>query len=105
MALGLNVSVKNAYDIDFHEEFDAVFSNAVLHWIKDADRMIGNVFRALRPGGRFVAECGGHKCNLTIQTALVAELEERGYDGGPRIPGISRPLRTTAVDWRRQDSR
>ena len=86
LALGLNVSVTDAYDIDFHEEFDAVFSNAVLHWIKDADRMIGNVFRALRPGGRFVAECGGHKCNLTIQTALVAELEKRGYDGWAANP-------------------
>ena len=32
--LGLNVSVQNAYEIDFQEEFDAVFSNAVLHWIK-----------------------------------------------------------------------
>jgi SAM-dependent methyltransferase len=86
LALGLNVSVKNACDIDFNEEFDAVFSNAVLHWIKDADRVIGNVFRALRPHGRFVAECGGHKCNLTIQTALVAELEKRGYDGWAANP-------------------
>ena len=62
LGLELNVSVQNAYEIDFHEEFDAVFSNAVLHWMKDADRVISNVFRALRAGGRFVAECGGHKC-------------------------------------------
>jgi trans-aconitate methyltransferase len=81
LALGLNVTVRNATEIEFHAEFDAVFSNAVLHWIKDADRVIHKVFEALRPGGRFVAECGGHKCIETIQTALVTELEQRGYDG------------------------
>jgi SAM-dependent methyltransferase len=82
----LNVSVQNAYEIDFREEFDAVFSNAVLHWLKDADRVIRNVFQALRPGGRFVAECGGDKCCQTIQTALVTELERRGYDGWAANP-------------------
>jgi SAM-dependent methyltransferase len=86
LALNLDVSVRNAYEIDFLDEFDAVFSNAVLHWLKDADRVIRNVFRALRPGGRFVAECGGHKCCETIQTALVAELERRGYDGWSANP-------------------
>jgi SAM-dependent methyltransferase len=72
--------------MDFHEEFDAVFSNAVLHWIKDADRVIQKVFKALRPGGRFVAECGGDKCVETIQTALVTELANRGYDGWAASP-------------------
>lgn len=84
--LGLNVVVQNAYEIDFRAEFDAVFSNAALHWMKDADRVINNVFRALRAGGRFVAECGGHKCVETIQTALVAELDRRGYDGWAANP-------------------
>jgi SAM-dependent methyltransferase len=86
LGLALNVSVQNAYEIDFREEFDAVFSNAVLHWLKDADRVIRNVFQALRPGGRFVAECGGDKCCQTIQTALVTELERRGYDGWAANP-------------------
>jgi trans-aconitate methyltransferase len=86
LALGVNVTVKDATEMDFAEEFDAVFSNAVLHWIKDADRVIQNVFRALRPGGRFVAECGGHKCVEAIHTALVAELEMRGYDGWAASP-------------------
>lgn len=39
--------------------FDAVFSNAVLHWIPEADEVIAGVAHALRPGGRFVAEFGG----------------------------------------------
>lgn len=84
--LGLNVSLQDATEMDFDDEFDAVFSNAVLHWIPDADRLIGNVFRALRNGGRFVAECGGHKCVETIRTALIAELEKRGYDGHASDP-------------------
>jgi trans-aconitate methyltransferase len=84
--LGLDIVVMDAVNMTFHEEFDAVFSNAVLHWIKDADRLIHRVFNALRPGGRFVAECGGYKCNQTIVTALVTELTTRGYDGESAIP-------------------
>lgn len=86
LALGLDATVQSAIEMDFHEEFDAVFSNAVLHWIKDADRLLQRVFEALRPGGRFVAECGGHKCVETIQTALITELEMRGYDGWAANP-------------------
>lgn len=85
-ALDLDASVRSATEMDFREEFDAVFSNAVLHWITDADRVIQNVFRALRPGGRFVAECGGHRCVETIQHALVTELERRGHDGWAANP-------------------
>src|SRR5262245_5771995 len=60
--LGLDAHVMNGEELPFHEEFDAVFSNAVLHWIKNADPMIAGVYRALKPGGRFVAECGGYGC-------------------------------------------
>ena len=58
-ALGLDARVMPAEDLPFDQEFDAVFSNAVLHWIRRADPMIAGVHRALKPGGRFVAECGG----------------------------------------------
>jgi len=80
-ALGLDVSVRSATEMEYRDAFDAVFSNAVLHWIADADRVIRNVHRALRSGGRFVGECGGHRCVETIQRALVAELDRRGHDG------------------------
>jgi trans-aconitate methyltransferase len=86
LALGLNVAVRNAIEMDFHEEFDAVFSNAVLHWIKDADAVIHRVRKALRPNGRFVAECGGDKCVETIRMALITELANRGYDGRAADP-------------------
>ena len=72
--------------LPYREEFDAVFSNAVLHWIKQADEMIAGVHRALRPGGRFVAECGGFGCVDKIRHALVEALNERGIDGESRVP-------------------
>jgi SAM-dependent methyltransferase len=67
--LGLDAHVMNAEALAFREEFDAVFSNAVLHWITRADPMIAAVYRSLRPGGRFVAECGGHGCVHKIRAA------------------------------------
>jgi SAM-dependent methyltransferase len=79
--LGLEVIEKSAYDLDVEGRFDAVFSNAALHWMKDADRVIGNVARALRPKGRFIAELGGHDCVKTLLSALIEELERRGLDG------------------------
>ena len=49
----------DARDFAFAEPFDAIFSNATLHWIKEPERVIACVRRALKPGGRFVAEFGG----------------------------------------------
>ena len=56
---GLDAHVADATKLTFQGEFDAVFSNAVLHWVKDADAAIAGVKRALVPGGRFVGEFGG----------------------------------------------
>jgi trans-aconitate methyltransferase len=67
--------------LTFTDEFDAVFSNAALHWMKRADAVLAGVWRALLPGGRFVAECGGHGCVATIHAALLAALARRGIDG------------------------
>jgi trans-aconitate methyltransferase len=84
--LGLNAHAISGEDLPYKEEFDAVFSNAVLHWIKRADPMIAGVYRSLKPGGRFVAECGGHGCVQKIRTALVQALDRRGVDGEARVP-------------------
>jgi trans-aconitate methyltransferase len=84
--LGLEVVEKSASDMDFVARFDAVFSNAALHWMKDADAVIGRIARALRPRGRFVAEMGGHGCVATIHSALIEELDRRGYDGRAASP-------------------
>jgi trans-aconitate methyltransferase len=55
----LQFEVMDAREISFAEPFDAVFSNATLHWIKEAEKVIVGVAKVLRPCGRFVAEFGG----------------------------------------------
>jgi trans-aconitate methyltransferase len=85
-SLGLDARVGDGEALSFDGEFDAVFSNAVLHWLKRADAAISGVYRALRPNGRFVAECGGAGCVHTIRTALVRALDARGVDGEARVP-------------------
>ena len=84
--LGLDVREQDARELDFYEEFDAVFSNAVLHWIGEADPVIENVYRALRTGGRFVGEFGGCGNCQVIEEALMAELELRGVDASTASP-------------------
>jgi trans-aconitate methyltransferase len=84
--LGLEVVEAGAYDMTFTREFDAVFSNAALHWMKDPDRLIAKVAAALRPNGRFVAEFGGHRCCETVRRALIDEMNQSGYDGAAADP-------------------
>jgi trans-aconitate methyltransferase len=84
--LGVDARVMDAAELSFDSEFDAVFSNAVLHWIRRADDLLVGVHRALVPGGRFVAECGGHGCVQQIRLALVQALDRRGIQGEARVP-------------------
>ena len=76
---GLDARMMDARSLTFDGEFDAVFSNAALHWVKDdPDAPISGAFRALKAGGRFVGEMGGHGCVGAITVALLATLERRG---------------------------
>jgi len=59
--------------------FEAVFSNAVLHWVRDQDAMMAEACRVLKPGGRFVAEMGGHGNIAAIRVGLMAVLARHGY--------------------------
>lgn len=61
------------------QPFDAVFSNAVLHWIPEPDAVIRCTKQALKPGGRFVAEFGGKGNIKAIATALESVLAASGY--------------------------
>jgi SAM-dependent methyltransferase len=79
-ALGLDARVVDGAALSFDNEFDAVFSNATLHWMRAADSVIDGVWRALKPGGRFVAECGGAGNVEAIRSALYAALAARGID-------------------------
>ncbi|WP_353108319.1 methyltransferase domain-containing protein [Salinisphaera dokdonensis] len=67
--------------LDYDGKFDAVFSNAALHWMRDDPQaVIDGVARALRPGGRFVAEFGAHGNVAPVHDALIAEAQARGRD-------------------------
>jgi trans-aconitate methyltransferase len=83
---GLDARVADGEALAFAAEFDAVFSNAALHWMRRADAVIDGVWRALRPGGRFVGEMGGHGCVQAIVDALVAALAARGVDAATVNP-------------------
>jgi trans-aconitate methyltransferase len=75
--LGLDARVADGQSLGFEQEFDAVFSNAALHWMPQSEQVIQGVWRALKPGGRFVAECGGEGNVATIVAALEAALTRR----------------------------
>lgn len=77
-ALGLDARVADGEALPFAAEFDAVFSNAALHWMTRPELVVAGVWRALRPGGRFVAEFGGHGNVATIVAALESALSARG---------------------------
>ena len=79
--LGIDARVGDGQGLDFSAEFDAVFSNAALHWMLDPDRVIDGIWRALKPGGRFVGEMGGAGNVAKITALLTAELDRRGLDG------------------------
>lgn len=76
---GLDFSVVDATSFHFDKPFDAVFTNATLHWIKNADAVIQNVYNCLKPGGRFVGEFGGKGNNQLMMTAAGAVLKKHGY--------------------------
>lgn len=83
---GLDARVMNAECLPFDSEFDAVFSNAVLHWIRNKQAVVSSAFRALKPGGRFVGEFGGAGNVSTIQNALHESLARRGIDASALDP-------------------
>ena len=85
-ARGVDARQMDGQALGFEGEFDAVFSNAALHWMRDADAVIDGVRRALVPGGRFVAEFGGGANVALVSGALVAALERRGLDGARFVP-------------------
>lgn len=75
---GVNAQQMDGQQLTFANEFDAVFSNAALHWMPDVDGVINSVWRALKPGGRFVAECGGGDNIRFILAAITDALTKRG---------------------------
>lgn len=85
-ARGLDARVQDAHNLPFEHEFDAVFSNAALHWMLNHEAIVASIHRSLKPGGRFVAEFGGHGNVAAICTAMLAALQARGISGKARFP-------------------
>ncbi len=71
----LEFRVADARDFSLGQPVDAVFSNAALHWIQQAERVASCVWKALRLGGRFVAEFGGKGNVQRLVNAFYRSLE------------------------------
>jgi trans-aconitate methyltransferase len=85
-ARGLEAHVADGHALAFAAEFDAVLSNAALHWMTRPDAVIDGVWRALKPGGRFVGEMGGAGNVQRVKAALTAALARRGLDAAAADP-------------------
>lgn len=76
----LKFYVKDILALGYKNEFDAVFSNAVLHWVKSPQQALAEIYESLKPGGRFVAEFGGEGNVQKIADQIIKEKEKMGYD-------------------------
>lgn len=85
-AKGLEVQRVDGHALPFEAEFDAVFTNAALHWMRRPELVIAGVARALKPHGRFVGEFGGHGNVAAIATAIRAVSALRGGDPAKAVP-------------------
>jgi trans-aconitate methyltransferase len=74
----LRFEISDATHLKYEQEFDAVFSNAAIHWMKDQSAVARGVWNALKRSGRFVAEFGGKGNIRAIRTALTEAVEAAG---------------------------
>lgn len=93
---GLDARFMDGRQLGFDAEFDAVFTNAALHWMPPAGLVAASVFRALKAGGRYVGEFGGHGNIAAIRTAVRAVLVARGY----AVPAREENYYPTANEFR-----
>jgi SAM-dependent methyltransferase len=83
---GVDARVADGRRLPFDSEFDAVFSNAALHWMGDLGSVLAGVGRSLKAGGRFVGELGGEGNVAAERHALYRALRRRGIDPVPLDP-------------------
>lgn len=79
----LTLYQRDATNFSFDEPFDAIFSNAVLHWVPDYEAAIRQMANALKSGGRLIIEFGGKHNVVTIVNAVAKQLEKYGYPFAP----------------------
>lgn len=88
----LDFRITDAAALPFEAEFDAVYSHAVLHWVRQAEEAARGIARALRPGGRFVAEFGGLRNCAALEAAFGTALKDvtgRDYASPWYFPRLS----------------
>jgi trans-aconitate methyltransferase len=88
----LSFSLQDGEKLGFASEFDAVFSNAALHWMLQAGDVAEGIYRALRSGGRFVAEFGGKGNIRRIEDAIRSVVLKQGLPVAPSpwyFPSVS----------------
>lgn len=82
----LDFQLQSAAALNFQHQFDAVFSNATLHWIKaEKEKVIAEIWRVLKPGGRFVAEFGGKGNIRQILQGIYQALDAAGYGNNQQL--------------------
>lgn len=81
----IDFQVKSATDFSFDKKFDAVFSNAALHWILEKEKAVNQIYNSLKPNGRLVAEMGGKGNVAHIIEALKKALIKNGFTDQSKI--------------------
>lgn len=70
----------DACDFSLERKADAIFSNAVFHWIENQDKLVENIAANLKNGGELVFEFGGKGCADTVHKALFQAFDKYGYE-------------------------
>jgi len=85
-ARGLDAHVVDGHALGFEAEFDAILTNAALHWMIRPEEVVAGMHRALVPGGRVVGELGGQGNIETITGELIGAMARLGIDGEAAFP-------------------
>lgn len=72
--------LRDVTDLGFNSEFDAVFSNATLHWVKQPKLGLQSIYRSLKSSGRFVAEFGGKGNVQIITNEIINQINQSGIE-------------------------
>jgi trans-aconitate methyltransferase len=83
---GLKVAAMDGHQLSFRRQFDAVFTNAALHWMKQPELVVAGVASSLKPAGCFIGEFGGKGNVERIRSALHAGLRKQAIDPTPIDP-------------------
>ncbi|NIG53597.1 class I SAM-dependent methyltransferase [Chitinophaga sp. Cy-1792] len=79
----VNFAVADATNFELHQQFDGIFSNATLHWVREKEKAIERMYAHLRQNGRLVLEMGGKGNVNSILRELEYVMQQKGYTYQP----------------------